>query len=219
MRRAFFLLALAALTGPAAGAEKEAPKTVIKGARMEVLQKGEVTEFRGGVTLTRGSDFMSADRMVSREKEGVTRAWGNVYLRRRDPERGVLWEAWSDDGVYDTNLSSGTLWGNVFMEVAESTPSTRVTRVWADRVERDPLAGSLRFTGAHAGRGKRGTKLMPPWPDGARPRPRVFQKAEDGESRELAGETVVYYEDGGRLIAQGDVRTAWKKGGGVGPAR
>lgn len=207
MRPLALLLVLPAFL---AAAEPEPPKTVIKGKQMVVLKKGEVTKFTGGVTLTRGDDFMSADQMVSNEKTGVTEAEGRVYLRRRDPSRGVLWETWSENGVYDTNLSSGTLWGNVFMEVAESTPSIRFTRVWADRAERNPAAGSLRFTGAHAAAGK-GTRRMPPWPAGALRRPRVVQN--DGpESRDLAGRTVTYFEEGGRVVAEGDVRTAWDKG-------
>lgn len=216
MKRIFLLLLV--LLGPsAAPAQEAAPKTVIKGGRMDVLKKGEITEFRGGVTLTRGNDFMSADRMVSREKEGVTHAWGNVYLRRKDPERKVLTEAWSEEAIYDTNISSGTLWGNVFMEISESTPIQRVTRVWADRAERNPIEGSLRFTGAHGGRGSR-ARLMPAWPRGAAPRPRVVQK-DDEESRDMAGWTVTYLEEGGRVIAEGDVRTAWEKKENHGAAR
>jgi hypothetical protein len=205
--RALAFLLLAAVCARAA---EEPPATVIKGARMDVLQKGEITEFKGGVTLTRGNDFMSADRMVSHDKAGFTQAWGHVYMRRRDPARGVLWEAWSDRGVYDTNVSSGTLWGDVFMEVRESTPSARLTRVWADRAERDPARGSLRFTGAHSGRGPR-ARSAPPWPPEVSPRPRVLQ-AEGPETRDLAGETVTYFETDGRVVAEGGVRAAWDDG-------
>lgn len=189
---------------------EEEVKTVIKGARMDVLKKGEMTEFTGGVTLTRGNDFMSADRMVNHEKDGVTQAWGRVYLRRKDPIRGALWETWSDRAVYDSNASSGTLWGNVYMEVRESTPSARTTRVWADRAERNPAQGSLRFTGVYAAKAA-GSRAMPAWPKGAKARPRVVQQ-EGPESRDLAGETVTYFEEGGRVVAEGNVRTAWDKG-------
>lgn len=207
MRRTLLLLCLLA---SALRAEAPEPKTVIKGTRMDVLKKGEITEFRDGVTLTRGNDFMSADRMVNHEKTGVTQAWGRVYLRRRDPGKGVLWEAWSDQAVYDSNEASGTLWGKVFMEVSESTPSVRSTRVWADRAERDAAKGSLRFTGVYPADGSR-ARLMPPWPDNTPPRPRVVQR-EPGEARDLAGNVVTYFETDGRVTAEGNVRTAWKRG-------
>ncbi len=204
--RALFLLGFAAALS-AAPAEK--PKTFIQGRRMDVLKKGEAVEFTGGVTMTRGLDFMSADRMVNREKEGLTRAWGHVYLRRRDPDRGMFWESWGDEGLYDSNASSGTLWGRVYVDVRESGETDRRTYVWADRAEYDGAARTLRFTGAYPASGSRAA-AMPPWPDGAHPRPRVVQEQEDGKFRDLAGETVTYFQDGGRLDARGDVWTAWR---------
>lgn len=99
---------------PVAAGEPEAgspPKTVITGDRMNLLRKGEAVEFLGGVKLARGSDRMTADRMVSDEKRGLTQAWGRVYLRRDVPTEGVRWEAWADEGRYHSPSSSGTLWG------------------------------------------------------------------------------------------------------------
>jgi len=94
-----------------AAEEVSAPKTVIKGSRMNLIRKGEAAEFTGGVTLTRGNDFLSADRMTADEKQNTVHAWGDVYLRRDDPAQDLRWEAWSDEGIYDTQASSGTLIG------------------------------------------------------------------------------------------------------------
>jgi lipopolysaccharide export system protein LptA len=184
------------------------PKTYIQGRRMEILKKGEATEFTGGVTLTRENDFMSADRMVNYDKEGTTHAWGNVYLKRRDPVKGVLWEAWGDEGIYDSNVSSGTLWGKVIGEVRQSTPTAKLTRVWADRASYDPTNGSLSFVGPPATSGSR-SRFMPPWPAGVDPRPRVVETDDEGV-RDLWGDHVTYFEADRRVIAEGSVRANWK---------
>ncbi|MGQ0644599.1 MAG: LptA/OstA family protein [Elusimicrobiota bacterium] len=121
-----FLLLL--LPARQAGAREEAtapPKTVITGARMTLLRKGEAVEFSGGVKLKRGSDFLSADRMVSEEKTGLIEAYGRVYLKRDSPEEGLRWEGWGDKGAYETKASSGTLRGG-------KKPA---------RLKRTPLAG------------------------------------------------------------------------------
>jgi lipopolysaccharide export system protein LptA len=85
---------------------------VVTGKKMSLLRKGEAVEFTGDVKLTRGDDYMEADRMLTEEKKGLTHAWGNVYLRRTDAEQGVRWEGWGDEGAYDESASSGTLWGS-----------------------------------------------------------------------------------------------------------
>jgi lipopolysaccharide export system protein LptA len=108
----------------AARAESDPPKTLITGERMSLIGKGEAVEFVGGVKLRRGNDFLSAHRMVSEEKKGLTRAYGRVYLRRDLPEEGVRWEAWADEAVYDSKASSGTLWGNKKTVRMKRTPLT-----------------------------------------------------------------------------------------------
>jgi len=73
-----------------------AAKTVITGQKMNLLKKGEAVEFSGGVTLVRGHDILKADRMISNEKTG----------------KNIHWKAWAEKGIYDSNTSSGTLWGS-----------------------------------------------------------------------------------------------------------
>jgi lipopolysaccharide export system protein LptA len=89
----------------------EPPKTRITGERMNLLRKGEAVEFVGSVKMVRGTDFLSADRMVSDEKKGLVQAWGNVYLRREVPEENLRWEAWGEEGAYNNEVGSGTLMG------------------------------------------------------------------------------------------------------------
>ncbi|MBK8575847.1 MAG: hypothetical protein IPN90_09275 [Elusimicrobia bacterium] len=118
------------LMGGAAGAAEELsvvrstdlPKTVITSRSARVLGKGSSVEFTGNVTLTRGNDFLSADRLVTEDKNNVARAWGQVFFRRDGAEEPVRWEAWGDRGVYDTGLSSGTLWGEQKPAHARRTP-------------------------------------------------------------------------------------------------
>lgn len=87
-------------------------KTVISSDRMRVLGKGQSAEFTGRVRLTREEDLLTADRLVTEEKNTLARAWGGVYLRRELPADALRWEAWGDRGAYDTAAASGTLWGD-----------------------------------------------------------------------------------------------------------
>jgi len=98
------------------------PKTVIVSKSARVLGKGQSVEFTGDVTLTRGTDFMSADRLVTEDNNNVARAWGRVFFRRDGAEEPVRWEAWGDRAVYDTSVASGTLWGETQPARARRTP-------------------------------------------------------------------------------------------------
>lgn len=235
------------------GANAPPVKTVITGARMNLIQKGAAVEFTGGVTMQRGPDLLKADRMVSDEKNGLTQAWGRVYLRRDDPAAGARWEAWSEEAQYAKNLSSGTLWGKkeparvlrkplsgegeqlemrgyriTFYEAApvapstspaqvveaekrvyvrmeeepekEGPPSARVTEIWAGRCEYDGRLSSTTFTGGYGD----------PAPEsaiaGRDPAFPLARQREDGDVRELTGESVTYMLDERRLLAEGNVR-------------
>jgi lipopolysaccharide transport protein LptA len=101
----------------------EAPKTVITSQSARVLGKGQSTEFLGDVKLTRGNDFMSADRLVTEDNNAIARAWGHVFFRRDGTEEPVRWEAWGDRAVYETAAASGTLWGETRMARARRTPN------------------------------------------------------------------------------------------------
>src|SRR5262245_36469236 len=87
-----------------------APKTVITGSQMNLLNKGDAVEFVGGVKVVRGNDSLSANKVLSEEKKGMVHAWGDVYLRRDIPDENVRWEAWAQEGAYNTDASSATLW-------------------------------------------------------------------------------------------------------------
>jgi lipopolysaccharide export system protein LptA len=202
-------LLLFALLVPAAGLlAAEAPRTVLKGRKMEIIKRGETVSFSGGVTMTRGNDFMSADRMINHEKEGVTEAWGNVYLRRTDPVRRAQSEAWGDEGTYDSVQTSGTLRGNVIAEIRESTPTMRMTRAWAGFLSFDSKSGALRLERAPATRGPR-ARFQPPWPAGVSPRPLVVVE-EAGGRRNLRGNVLTYFEKDSRVTAEGAVRADWE---------
>jgi lipopolysaccharide transport protein LptA len=102
-------------------------RTVITSRSVRVLDKGRLVEFTGDVRLTRGSDFLSADRLVTEEERDFARAWGHVVLRRDDASTGTRWEAWGDRADYSPEASSGTLWG-------DAAP-VRARRYAADRGE------------------------------------------------------------------------------------
>ncbi|HOW28796.1 MAG TPA: LptA/OstA family protein [Elusimicrobiota bacterium] len=110
-------LPVGATAGETPASSTETPKTVITGGRMNILEKGDAVEFSQGVQMTRGRDYMTADRVVYEEKQGRVRAWRGddeskrVYLRRDVQEENLRWEAWADEAVYDTAIGSGTLIG------------------------------------------------------------------------------------------------------------
>jgi lipopolysaccharide transport protein LptA len=99
-----------------------APKAVITSRSVRVLDKGRRVEFTGEVALTRGDDFLSTDRLVTEEATNVSRATGHVYFRQENAGEAVRWEAWGDQGVYDAEVASGTLWGNGRPARARRTP-------------------------------------------------------------------------------------------------
>ncbi len=106
------LFAASAVLAPRDGRSEDgrpAPKTIITGSRMNLLNKGDAVEFVGGVKVVRGNDSLSADRVLSEEKKGLVHAWGNVYLRRNVPEENIKLEAWSQEAAYNTDTSSATL--------------------------------------------------------------------------------------------------------------
>ncbi len=118
MKRRVFLGAVVAAAGFAGAAETlppapppAEPKTVITSRIVRVVDKGRAVEFTGDVKLTRGDDFLSADRLVTEERNTIAQAWGRVYLRRNLPAESAQWESWGDQGVYDTQTASGTIWG------------------------------------------------------------------------------------------------------------
>lgn len=110
MKRAAAFLLLAAWAA-AGAAEPDPPKTVITGDRMNILDQGDAVEFTGGVKMVRGDDTLTADRMVSDEKNKTVRAWGRVHWRRDVPLEGIRWDVWGDEGFFDSANSSGTLRG------------------------------------------------------------------------------------------------------------
>lgn len=101
----------------------ETPKTIITSQSARVIGKGQSTEFKGDVKLTRGNDFMSADRLVTKDNNAIAQAWGHVYFRRDGFQEPVRWEAWGDRAVYETTIASGTLWGETRMARARRTPN------------------------------------------------------------------------------------------------
>lgn len=112
----------AAAGGPDVGVSTAAPKAVITSRSVRVLDKGGRVEFTGDVKLTRGDDFLSTDRLVTEEATNVSRATGHVYFRQENAGEGVRWEAWGERGVYDSEVASGTLWGNSPPARARRTP-------------------------------------------------------------------------------------------------
>ncbi|MBL0250467.1 MAG: hypothetical protein IPQ26_07475 [Elusimicrobia bacterium] len=84
-------LGLLLLWAAARGAAEEAPfvstetRTVIASDRVRVLDRGESVEFTGRVALSRGGDRLTADRVVTTEKNTLAEAWDRVYLRREWP--------------------------------------------------------------------------------------------------------------------------------------
>lgn len=120
-------------------------QTTIEGGRMELIDKGEVVLFKGGVTLRRGNDVLQAAQMRTTRKKDRISANGNVRLFRRLSSTQTL-KGYGQNGFYNSKTGDGYLVRGrkparlIFVEVLSST-RTRRTDIFSDRIdfEQNPM--------------------------------------------------------------------------------
>lgn len=201
--------------------------TTIKGGRMELLDKGTTILFKGGVTLHRGEDVLKANEMKTTNRRDKVEATGNVRLLRT-LARGETVRATGRRGFYDTKTGEGYLVSEgekqahvIYRDVSISTSPRRVD-IFADRIDFARAANEGVATGDVKGDTTdpaTGEKVYF-WADKAVYRlgdrqivltgatqPRVQQHTAAGK-RQISGETIIYYIDSRRMIADGDAE-AW----------
>jgi len=195
--------------------------TTISGARMEMIGKGEEVLFTGGVKLVRGTDTLISREMRTNRTRDKVNVKGDVKLIRKLSSTET-WKAFGDSGYYDTKDGTGYLLGKVKRahimraEVLSAT-QTRVTDIWADRIdfERegqrafaqgnvygktiDPKTGDvLEFRSQEAEHlGQEGKVTL----TGPTEKPVLDQTTLKGTKR-ITGKTIIYYIDERRLISR-----------------
>jgi lipopolysaccharide export system protein LptA len=89
---------------------KEKEKTVVTGDRMEIKKSGEKTIVKGNAKIVRSSNTVTSDKMTYYKNNSNVDASGNVVFFVNN-EDGSIIKATSEEAVYNTNDSSGQLWG------------------------------------------------------------------------------------------------------------
>lgn len=118
---------------------------------MELVDKGDVVRFIGGVVLTRGNDILRADRMETNKHRDKVFANGRVHLFRK-MLTGEKLNAYGDQGFFNTESGDGYLESRskpahlVYDKVLSST-ATRELDIYADRFD----FSQVRSTGVATG--------------------------------------------------------------------
>jgi lipopolysaccharide export system protein LptA len=202
-------------------------ETTIKGARMELLNKGENLLFSGGVTLERGDDILTAEEMESTSKRDKVKARGNVEFLRHMSGTEKL-KGYGKTGTYDNKSGEGTLVGEagkahvIYYDVLSST-LTRKMDIYATRFDFSQSRSSSAATGMVYG-----ITVDPEtddtyefWAERAdylgqekklvlsgMPPPRIQQV--NGEKRsDVRGNIIIYYMDSKRMISEGDAQAVF----------
>jgi lipopolysaccharide export system protein LptA len=114
-------------------------ETIIKGAKMEIINKGESMIFSGGVKMLRGDDIVESETMKTNKTRDKIFAEGNVRLFRKTSSTET-WQGFGKNGYFDNQSGSAYLTGNgkqahvIRTEILSST-SSRVTDIYADRID------------------------------------------------------------------------------------
>lgn len=111
--RASILLLFAGLSlaGTAKGGPEEPPNVIITGDTMHIIDQGRSVRFMGHVRMTRGEEVLTSEELLSDKERHLLHAKGNVRVEK--PGTGPhTWEARGDEGTYDTERSSYTLWSH-----------------------------------------------------------------------------------------------------------
>ncbi len=207
-----------------------AAETIIKGGRMEMINKGETVVFTDGVKLDRGTDRMESQEMRTNQSRDKVFVKGNVRLQR-NVSSTESWKGYGDSGYYSTSEGSGYLLGSkkqqakvVRTEILTST-SSRIITVVADRIDffRDAkkayAKGSVYGTTVDPENGEKydfwseeadfdGTakKIVLSGPV----QPLVIQTA-GASKRTLRGDKIVYFTEEKRMYSEGKSRAVFNK--------
>lgn len=201
--------------------------TQIKGARMEIINKGETVIFSGGVRMTRGTDVLTAKKMTTDKKRENINAIGNVKLTRTLPQ-GEKWQGFGKKGFYNTVKGTGYLLGGmkkahvIYTEVLSST-MTRKIDIYSQRFDfsrpkeksvakgkvygksRDPETNELHEFWSDKAEYFRGEKKITL---SGKSQPKVRQSKGKTE-KIITGDVIFYYIDTERFVSEGDAQAVF----------
>jgi lipopolysaccharide transport protein LptA len=202
-------------------------ETTVKGARMELLEKGEKVVFSGGVVLKRGPDTLKADKMITNKNRDKITAKGNVRLKRQYDD-GETWEGYGKKGFYNTKkgeayLEGGLKRAHVIYTQVLSTSATRVIDMYAKRFdfyqENRKAVGTKKVYGTSVDPETK--DLYEFWSDRAvyedsegkitlsgDKQPRVRQ-SQGSEEKTIRGDVIYYYVDTEKFISEGNAQAVF----------
>jgi lipopolysaccharide export system protein LptA len=198
--------------------------TVIKGGKMELINKGEEVVFSHGVKMEQGTDTLTANTMRTSNNRDKITADGDVRLLRKVSSTET-WHGSGEKGFYDASGGMGYLLGGKKraaikkVEVLTST-ITRVMELWGDRIDfmreskltkatghvegktTDPkTSDEYEFTSENAVYDGK-TKILVL--SGER-NSSVVQKGKENK-RQVWGRTITYYVDSNRMVSDGSAQ-------------
>ncbi len=221
IRIPFFILVFSAGAGLLCAIGED---TIIKGGKMELINKGQEVVFSGGVKMTQATDVLTAREMRTTQNRDKISAKGDVKLFRQ-VSATETWKGSGEKGAYDANSGMGTLWGGkdpAFINKTEivSSTMTRSVDLWADQIDFFRDNKMAKAVGRAQG------KTVDPqtndqyefWSDQAvydgkgkvlvltsKTRARILQTGQTSK-REVFGRMITYYVDSGRMVSDGDAQ-------------
>lgn len=198
--------------------------TIIKGGKMELINKGQEVVFSGGVKMTQATDVLTAREMRTTQNRDRITAKGDVRLFRQASSTET-WRGSGEKGFYDANAGLGTLWGGkdpAYINKTEvvSSTITRSVDLWGDQIEfyreskmakavgrargktRDPQTGDqYEFWAEKAVYDGKAKVLILTGEKNSR----LLQTGKTTK-REVFGQAITYYVDSGRMVSDGDAK-------------
>lgn len=138
--------AILACCAASAAAGPREPDTVITGDQMEIIKGGETVVFSGDARVTRGSDRLSADRLVQNKKGNYIEAFGSVDFKTVTQDNEPV-SGRAERGQYHPDQGWGELTEGRPTVVYQSVQSTGPVRLTADRIRFDRKADRINAAG------------------------------------------------------------------------
>jgi lipopolysaccharide export system protein LptA len=194
-------------------------RAFVLGAALTLLMPALLRAADSGVSLST-SVFVTGDTMQILEQGRKTRFIGHVKIRSRDT--GLVWEGFGDEGLYDTEKNTMTLWREApgrarLVRHPKNQPEPITLELYGIRIETDS-----RLTFVHAEGNAYGTDISTTthqslrfwaesadynqtrsliWLAGNQPLLIIDKPA---ERRTVTGKTIRYLIDQQKLIAEGN---------------
>jgi lipopolysaccharide export system protein LptA len=213
MVSALVLALLCAVSLPA-----KAPKVVITGDEMEILNGGDMVVFSGKSKVVRGESTLNAERLVQDKKNQRVEASGSIYFRSFTTQKELV-EAYAEKALYLLDTEQGELTeGRPKVLYHVKTSSVPVV-LYADMISFDQRKEEVHAKGAveiisssacvyspSAVLLEKEKKIIL---EGKTPQPKIVY-LHDNDWSEYSADKITYFVDQKRVLLQNDVRGKMK---------